>query len=159
MHGRLVFVLFLVIACGEPASAPPSTPAATASLDVPPLPPPKSPAEKPIAREAPQAAPSDPNDESPLANDPVAAQIAFDEAKRAMTLGDLGKARMLFLRSYRLDPVAGALLSLADCEERLGRRDDAIRHFQGAYDLSMKEGRNDRAKFAKARLDSLKGQP
>jgi tetratricopeptide (TPR) repeat protein len=156
---RVLSAFLLATACGEPATAPPSAPAATASLDVPPLPPPHASAAKPAVRQAATPPTSDPNDESPLPNDPVAAQIAFDDGQRATIAGDIEKARRLFLRSYRLDPVAGALLNLASSEEKLGRRDDAIRHFQAAYDMSMKEGRKDRAGFAKSRLDELKRQP
>lgn len=76
-----------------------------------------------------------------------------------MQAGDLAKARALFVRSYRLDPAVGTLLNLAMCEERLGMRDDALRHYQAAYDASMKEGRKDRAAVAKGRLDALKNRP
>ena len=76
-----------------------------------------------------------------------------------MAAGDHARARELLLRSYRHEPAIGTLLNLAMTEERLGMKDEAIRHYQAAYDGSMKEGRTDRAKMAKDRMDALMNQP
>lgn len=161
MRSLLIAPLVAVLACGEPSSVPPSAPTATASLDVPPLPPPKPASEKPVVRQAPPAAGTagEEKDDSPLPHDRAGAEQAFQDARQAMQAGDTAKARALFLRSYRLEPAVGTLLNLAMCEEKLGMRDDAIRHYQAAYDASAKEGRTDRAAVAKSRLDALKNPP
>lgn len=152
----LVSLLLLPAACGEPSSAPPTAPTATASLDVPPLPPPKPTVEKPVVR---QAADDGDDELSPLPRDAAAAEAAFLEGKRALAAGDAEKARVFFVRSHRLDPAMGTLLNLALTEERLGMKEKAIEHYQRVVDEAQKSGRNDRAAMAKSRIDALKNQP
>ncbi len=48
------------------------------------------------------------------------AEVAFAEGRRALTAGDLARARAHFEASYRLEPAVGTLLNLAVCEEQLG---------------------------------------
>jgi hypothetical protein len=153
---RAEIVLVVLTACGEPSSPPPTAPTATAPLEVPPLPPPKPSAEKPVA---PRPIPDADDGESMLPRDPAAAEIEFQQGKRAMAAGDDAKARSFFLRSYRLEPAIGTLLNLALVEERLGMKDYAIAHYQAVIDASQKAGRSDRAVIAKARLDALKNLP
>lgn len=156
---RALLFCIVITACGENTTAPPAAPTATASLEVPPLPPPKSSADKPAARHVPAAAPEEDDESALLPRDAAAAEMAFLDAKRAMAAGDHAKARGLLLRSYRLDPAIGTLITLAMTEERLGMKDEAIKHYQMAYDGSLRDGRTERAKLAKDRLDALKNAP
>lgn len=151
--------VLLVVACGGEPAAPPTAPTATASLEVPPLPPPKPSADRPVVRQAAPAPAMDEDDESPLPNDPAAAEAAFREAKIAMSAGDLAKARAFFLRSLRLDHAVGTLLNLASCEEQLGDKQRALRHYLAAADEASKKGFNDRAAFARERAAHLMSGP
>jgi len=54
------------------------------------------------------------------ADDPTAAQSAYDRAKQLESQGKLAEACALFETSYRADPQLGALLNAADCNEKIG---------------------------------------
>jgi hypothetical protein len=153
----LVLALISTASCAESAPPPQPPPSAAASLEVPPLPPPS-----PAASAKPLPTPPPPSDDPLLGaqgpRDPARAEAAFAEARAAMNANNLPRARDLFVESYRLDPAIGTVLNLATVEEKLGDRENAIRHYQMAYDDSMKAGRYDRAQVAKARIDALKSQ-
>lgn len=154
----IFFVGIALVACAE--SPPP--PSAPVSLDVPPLPPPKPSASEPAARPpAPVATPiaADDDDETPRPRDTAAAEVAFQDAKRAMAAGDYAKARALFRESLRFDRAAGTLLNLALCEEKLGDRTGAIKHYLAAEAEATKNGQRDRAAFARERAAALMAGP
>ena len=67
-------------------------------------------------------------------HDPVAADYLFREARKAAQAGDYAKACPLFADSARLDPGAGALMNLADCEEHLGKVASAWEHWRESID-------------------------
>jgi hypothetical protein len=52
--------------------------------------------------------------------DVATAEALFEAARQAVAQGNYASACPKFAESARLDPAAGALLNLADCEERLG---------------------------------------
>src|SRR5690242_7148142 len=53
--------------------------------------------------------------------DPVAAEALFHDGRAAAQKGDWETACPKFRESQRLDPAAGTLLNLADCEEHRGK--------------------------------------
>lgn len=155
----LVFLVGLV-ACAESSSPPPaSAPTPAVSLDVPPLPPPKPVPKEPAARQVPPAPPPDDNDETPRPRDTAAAEAAFQDARRAMAAGDFVKACGLFRESLRFDRAAGTLLNLAQCEEKVGDRSSALRHYLAAEAEATKNGQRDRAAFARERAAALMAGP
>jgi hypothetical protein len=62
--------------------------------------------------------------------DPVAAEALFQQGREAAKKGDFATACPKFSESYRLDPTAGTLFNLADCEEHTGKVASAWQHFQ-----------------------------
>src|SRR5262249_26584812 len=54
-------------------------------------------------------------------NDPAAAEALFREGRAAAQKGDWETACPKLRESQRLDPAAGTLLNLADCEEHRGK--------------------------------------
>ncbi len=50
----------------------------------------------------------------------VAAEALFEAGRADMEKGDYASACPKFAQSHKLDPAAGTLINLADCEERLG---------------------------------------
>lgn len=107
-------------------------------------------AQPPTAAPEPRAVPSPPSD-------PARAQEAFDRAKRAFAEHDYATACPLFAESLQFERATGTLLNLAVCEEAQGDRASAIRHFEEAHEASVRDGRPERAAFAKERLDRLRG--
>jgi hypothetical protein len=85
--------------------------------------------------------------------DPAAAEALFEAGRQAATRGDWATACPKFAESERLDPAAGTLLNLADCEEHLG-------HLAAAWDAwheaiaSLAPG-DDRAGPARKRAAAL----
>jgi hypothetical protein len=64
--------------------------------------------------------------------DVKAADALFQSAKAAMERGDLATACPRFAESQRLDPAAGTMLNLGECEARTGKLTAAIAHYQEA---------------------------
>ena len=56
--------------------------------------------------------------------------VLFDEGLAAMRAGDFEQACPKFERSYRLDPVPGALFTLAECEAAWGKTATALEHYR-----------------------------
>jgi len=64
--------------------------------------------------------------------DVEAADRLYAAAKAAMDRGDLSVACPQFAESQRLDPAAGTLLNLGECEARSGKLATALGHFEAA---------------------------
>lgn len=64
------------------------------------------------------------------ARDPAAAEVLFREGRDAFKRGDWASACPKFAESQRLDPSAGTLFNLADCEEHAGKITSAWQHWQ-----------------------------
>jgi hypothetical protein len=92
-------------------------------------------------------------DEPP--RDAAAADRHFELARSAFKSGDLETACREFGESQRLDPAAGTLLNLSECEERLGRTGSAWRHVKEAV-ASLKPD-DDRLPMARDWLARLEG--
>lgn len=63
------------------------------------------------------------------------ADVLFSEGVDAMRRGDYSKAREKLLASQGLDPAAGTLFNLAECEEHLGNYVAAREHWLGVVSL------------------------
>jgi hypothetical protein len=85
--------------------------------------------------------------------DPVAADALFREGRRVLESGDAAGACRMFAESYRLDPAAGTLLNLANCEESLGRIASAWEHFRRATEVLPPSDR--RSRVAHERVAAL----
>jgi hypothetical protein len=85
--------------------------------------------------------------------DEKAADVLFQSAKAALERGDLGTACAQFAESQRLDPAAGTLLNLGECEERSGKVATALGHVKEARAL-LPPG-DYRIPFADARIAGL----
>lgn len=68
------------------------------------------------------------------AGDPAAADVLFREGRAAVKRGDFAAACPKFAESQRLDPAAGTLLNLAECEEQIGQLARAWEHYRTAMD-------------------------
>ena len=80
---------------------------------------------------------------------PAAAETLFRAAKDAAKKGDYATACPEYAESERLDPAAGTLLNLAECEDHLGHPALAWAHFVEAQ--GMLPDADDRIAFAKRR--------
>ncbi len=68
------------------------------------------------------------------AADPVTAEALFRDGRRAVEAGNYAVACAKFDESNRLDPAAGTLLNLADCEQNRGQLARAWQHFEQLYE-------------------------
>nr|HMR07313.1 hypothetical protein [Polyangiaceae bacterium] len=89
------------------------------------------------------------------AEEPAAAQAAFDDGKRLVEEGRLERACAKFAESQRLDPAGGTLLHLADCYDRAEKTASAFHTYGAALAQARKDGRGDREQAAKDRLERL----
>jgi len=86
----------------------------------------------------------------------------FKEGRELITAGNLEGARQKLNESVAVQPLVGALLNLADCEERLGLLVGASGHWSEALVLAAKLGDDrlaearDRAQKLDARLPKLR---
>ncbi|MGK3991974.1 tetratricopeptide repeat protein [Sorangium sp. So ce1024] len=95
-------------------------------------------------------------DASAQTRDPAAAEALFDAGRAALQAKDYDAACPKFRESYELDPAPGALLNLADCEEKRGKVATAWSIFrQLARDLPASD---DRRPIAQARATALEGR-
>lgn len=67
--------------------------------------------------------------------DPRAADALFREARELIKAGDCENAIPKLRASQRLDPAAGTLLSLAQCEEKMNKPGSAWLHYKQAVEL------------------------
>jgi hypothetical protein len=84
-----------------------------------------------------------------------AAEALFQEGRRLMAAGKTEEACLRFAESNALDPSSGELLNLALCHETLGRTATAWAEYRAAARLARKEGRDDRAGAADAKVAAL----
>jgi hypothetical protein len=98
-----------------------------------------------VARAQPPATPHD------------AAVASFEEGTRLVTQGNCQDAIGKFRESLALEPLVGARLDLADCEERLGAPDAAWIDFRLAERLALARG-DDRSGMARARAAELESK-
>lgn len=87
--------------------------------------------------------------------DPAAAQVLFDEGRKAMARGDYASGCPQLAESNRLDPAIGTLLNLADCYEKSGKTASAWSRFLEAADIARASGQASREKTARARAAAL----
>jgi hypothetical protein len=85
--------------------------------------------------------------------DNAAAEALFRTAREAMASGDYASACVRFAESHRLDPAAGTLLNLAQCEEKLGKVATARAHAVEALERLPKD--DFRIPFAQKMIASL----
>jgi hypothetical protein len=86
--------------------------------------------------------------------DPVAAEALFEAGRQAMQRGDFAAACPRFAESQRLDPAAGTLINLADCEEHLGHLATAWEAWQEAVTLlALDDNRRPGAKRRAAQIE------
>jgi hypothetical protein len=83
----------------------------------------------------------------------AAAELLFDEGKKAMDAGDFTQACAKFEESNRLDAASGTTLNLANCEERRGRVASAWERYRAAVQLLAEGDR--RREFAQAKVRQL----
>jgi len=88
--------------------------------------------------------------------DAQTAEALFQSGKEAMARGDLAVACARFSESVSIDPAAGSLLNLADCEERSGKVASALAHFQAARDRLRAD--DPRTSRAAERIAQLQGR-
>ena len=89
---------------------------------------------------------------APTAADSAAAETLFRDGKALAAKGNLEQACDKFAESQRLDPGAGTLLELARCDEQAGRLASAWVEYTDVASASVKAGRADRVKFARAAI-------
>lgn len=66
--------------------------------------------------------------------DPTAADALFRQAREEMKGGNFASACPKFAESNRLDPAAGTVLNLAQCEHKFGKLASALTHYQEAIE-------------------------
>jgi hypothetical protein len=95
--------------------------------------------------------------------DPRAAQL-FDDGLEALKRGDYQVACPALARSYELEPLVGALFTLAECEARAGRVLSASRHFQRfvtevkKLPAAERQRQRERTAFAAKTIERLSAQ-
>lgn len=85
--------------------------------------------------------------------DPAAADALFQAGRALAKKGDFAAACPKFAESHRLDPAAGTLLNLAECEERAGKLASAWQSYAQARD--MMQANDDRLAFTVEHITSL----
>lgn len=92
------------------------------------------------------------------ADNKVAAEALFDEARKLVSDGKYGAACAKFEQSQRLDPGIGTLLYLADCYEKAGRFASAWATFREGASQARAAGQADRATSGEQRAAALEGR-
>ena len=90
--------------------------------------------------------------------DPVAAEALFQDARAAFKKNDYATACPKFAESYRLDPLAGALFNLADCEEHAGHTASAWQRWQELVTLLRPTPSDERFAVAQQHVADLAKQ-
>jgi hypothetical protein len=89
------------------------------------------------------------------AQDRASAEVLFEEGRRLAAHGDYDGACKKFEESEHLDPAAGTLLNLADCEEHLGRTASAWAALREAAARAELAGETARANAAREKAAAL----
>jgi hypothetical protein len=87
------------------------------------------------------------------AHDPVAAEVLFHAGRTLVEQGKYDEACPKFDESEKLDPAAGTLINLADCNEHVGKLAVAWEEWQEALDMLPPS--DDRIPETKKRFSSL----
>ena len=82
------------------------------------------------------------------------AEAAYEEAEKLLERGQLQQACLRYAESYRMDPQLGALLHVADCNERIDKLATAWRNFDEGHRLALQK-HDERAAVARERADAL----
>jgi hypothetical protein len=90
-----------------------------------------------------------------LAQTGATAEQLFRDGRAAMLAGKLEDARLKLEASATLDPAAGTLLNLAECNEKLGRTATAVALYLRAREAAIKRERTEWASAASARILAL----
>ncbi len=83
------------------------------------------------------------------------AQSLFDEARTLMAQNNYAEACPKLNESYRLEPASGTLVNLALCHETDGKLAMAYVEYNETLSRAQREGRRERERFARQRLDAL----
>ncbi len=86
----------------------------------------------------------------------AAAEMMFEEGRKAMDAGDFDTACAKFEESNRLDVASGTTLNLANCEERRGHVASAWERYRAAVKLLAEGDR--RREFAQKKVRQLESQ-
>lgn len=84
------------------------------------------------------------------------AETLFKDGQALMKAGKYAEACAKFAASYKLDPAAGTVLNLANCQEKNGKLATAWIAYTEAAALNAKAGNKDREKFARGKADALR---
>jgi hypothetical protein len=79
----------------------------------------------------------------------------FAQGKALLEAHDFAHACPKLSESYALDPAPGTLLALAICHEGMGRTATAWRELRDVVESATREGRADRARFARSEIAKL----
>jgi hypothetical protein len=85
----------------------------------------------------------------------LSAEQLFREGRAALLEGKLEDARLKFEASATLDPTAGTLLNLAECDEKLGKTATAVAVYIRAREAAIKRERTEWVNTATARIAAL----
>ena len=94
--------------------------------------------------------------------DEAAAQVQFEKGLSEMRAGHHATGCPALAESYRLDPKAGALFTLAECEAQWGRVASAVAHYDefakkaAAMPPAQREAQRAREKVAQSQLELLR---
>jgi len=89
------------------------------------------------------------------ANDPIAAEKLFSEARKLLDAGKYAEACQKLADSQKLDPAVGTLLNLAQCYEKSGRTATAWSTYREAAAAARTAGQPDREKKANRAAQTL----
>lgn len=83
------------------------------------------------------------------------AQSLFDEGRALMSQNNYAEACPKLSESYRLEPASGTLVNLALCHETEGKLAMAYVEYNETLSRAQREGRRERERFARQRVDAL----
>lgn len=92
------------------------------------------------------------------ANDKAAAESLYEQGKTLLRDGNYKEACPKFQASHEADPSVGALLHLADCQEKLGQTASAWASFREAKALAAQLKQDGRVQIAEERAKALEAR-